>query len=192
MASRRKGRRKLSPAEQWDLEHGVTPEQRRRANAAMTVVATGMIVLGVLLLAMVSVDVGMQAWPEPVPGEGEAQVTACQRKGLVIHRCQATVTRWTGPGPQVGQPIEIVSRRPLAGSAELERRTDGGRIIDKQGYSESVTYDVLVPRGDWIMPNWARVLFFIGYGVVWILLTGRVMRLVGLAFLRTKGTRPAS
>lgn len=144
-------------------------------------------VASIVSLWLLLEDLGMQV-SELKPGEGQVQVMSCRRSGVVIHRCQATVTAWTGEGPRIGDQVKIVSRGRVTGQIDVARGIRSIPVVDSQDFSGSVIVEVIFPRNDWIMPNWLRIITFITYGAcVWALMW-LVARITFLIVVRHSGS----
>lgn len=86
---------------------------------------------------------------------------------------QTTLTSWTASAkPKAhhspGETVTVMTNRSLTGEVEVAGRLAVGSRIAYNGtsrYTDFYTYERIVPRSDYVMPDWQRILYFVGFRV---------------------------
>lgn len=153
-----------------------TPEQKR-ARTEVLVGWTVLLLVGVLCMAWLAGFVGLRTGTVET-GRGRALIGACERGADGAH-CAARLTSWTDApgrtghhtGHRTGDPVVVESNSVTRGEIEvvgrIQHRT---RIINTgvaKGRSEQYSTEVIVNASDYVMPQWLRLLYVAGFGLVW-------------------------
>lgn len=147
-------------------------------------------------MVLLSERVGFRTTAEET-GHGRATIGSCEHKADGAH-CRATLTSWTASAkPKAhhspGETVTVMTNRSLTGEVEVAGRLAVGSRIAYNGtsrYTDFYTYERIVPRSDYVMPDWQRILYFVGFWVVWFPLMWWLLKLWFSIRTRNKPATP--
>lgn len=157
-----------------------TPAQKR-ARTEVIVAWVILFAIGAVLLKVLGDWVGIRTTGTET-GHGQATVKSCTLH-LTGFDCPATLTSWKSLDSKEawegktdhhpGEAVVVRSSSRLAGTVEVAGRLAGGsRVVPGDfavptAHTEAYTFEQIVPRSEHVMPDWQRILYFVGFLAVW-------------------------
>lgn len=182
MAGRRGRPSPADQVKQFERQHGITSDQRKKGSARAALAVVAFLLVGVVLAALVAPVIGL-AVHGAHGGRGQVRIETCHSRGL-MHDCTAVVTAWQGEGPEVGQRVQVLSRGALSGSVDVVLGTATESTTTKQQHDQFYDVHRIVAADAWIMPQWLRPIVFISAGIVWVVLAWGLARTIMMATIR--------